>query len=105
MYSCDQCGYQYSMQRTVYAAWLEDKRLHRAAALIILILSTLLCALTLGPLGQRTKCGAEGKATWEGVGEERDREKRLVWERVVEEGELLGLAREGERGRVALLGL
>ncbi|KAL1521496.1 hypothetical protein AB1Y20_021158 [Prymnesium parvum] len=51
LYACDQCGYAYNMQRTVYAAWLEDKRLHRAAAVLILALGSLACALVLGPLG------------------------------------------------------
>ena len=51
MYSCDQCGHQYRMQRTAYAAYLEDTRLHRAAAVAILLLTTMLCTLVLGPLG------------------------------------------------------
>ena len=51
LYQCDQCGYQYSMQRTVYAKWLEDARLHRAAATLILLTATFACALVLGPLG------------------------------------------------------
>ena len=50
-YQCDQCNYQYNVQRTKWAAILESDRLVLATAATLLILATLLAAALLAPLG------------------------------------------------------
>ena len=50
-YRCDQCHYEYNVQRTEWAAWLESDRVVRSSAVALLIVATLTSAVLLGPLG------------------------------------------------------
>ena len=51
---CDQCQYQYNVQRAEWAALLESKRVVRAAAAVLLLAATALGMLLLAPLGAAT---------------------------------------------------
>jgi len=50
-YRCDQCHYDYNVQRTEWAAWLESERAVRWTTAGLLLLLTLLAAALLGPVG------------------------------------------------------
>ena len=54
-YECDQCHYQYNVERTKWAAVLEDARVVRGFAAALLLLATCACALVLGPLGAASR--------------------------------------------------
>jgi len=50
-YQCDQCGYQYNIQRTKWAGILEDARVVRAVAALLLLVGMLVGGLVFGKLG------------------------------------------------------
>ena len=49
-YRCDQCHYEYNVERTKWAAILESERVIRAVAAAVLLAATALGAALLGPL-------------------------------------------------------
>jgi len=50
-YRCDQCHYEYNVQRTEWAAVLESDRVVRLVTAMLLVSATLPAAMVLGPLG------------------------------------------------------
>ena len=50
-YECDQCNYKYNLERTKYAAYLEDARVVRGAAALLMLTALVLGAVVLGGLG------------------------------------------------------
>jgi hypothetical protein len=50
-FRCDQCSYEYNIQRTRWAAVLEDARVVQGFALALLICATVASACVLGPIG------------------------------------------------------
>ena len=50
-YECDQCNYKYNLERTKYAAYLEDARVVRGAAALLLLAALLVGAAVLGSVG------------------------------------------------------
>ena len=50
-YQCDQCNYKYNIERTKWAGLLEDERLVRAVAALLLLVGLCVGGLVLGSLG------------------------------------------------------
>ena len=48
---CDQCGYAYNVQRTEWAAILENPKVIKGVTGLLLLAAVIACALVLGPLG------------------------------------------------------